>query len=410
MAFIRFLSAVLFSLVVVQASAAMQTRDTNSSDLTGDSICVELMCISATVFPNSTTQYNLSSTGSKTVGWIAMGFGSTMANSPMVIIWPNSDGSVTLSQRAAPAHVMPTVDSNPAREASLDVGLSNFASSNSNPSFIYTVPSVASTDAQAIVWAFATAAPDDSSPSATINEHIDAGTFNLNLTIPFTAGTVPTSSSGSGRSPQEEHVHMIRMHGIVCTIGFLGLLPLGALLARWLRTFSTRWFLGHWFIQTILSGPVIIAGVTLGILAVNLGQGMHLDDTHKNLGAALFVLYFAQLLFGAGIHFIKSRSATGRQPQNYAHALVGLTIIGLSYWQVGIGYSQEYPKTTGMTAPEAVAVVWIFWVAAIPVAYLMGLLLLRRQYRQESGIVMHPNGSSSAGIMQQEMRSTLRTE
>ena len=74
---------------------------------------------------------------------------------------------------------------------------------------------------------------------------------------------------------------MIVAHGIMCTVGFLGLLPLGALLARWLRTFSTRWFAGHWFVQTVLSGPVIIAGVALGILTVNGSGGMHLDDTHK---------------------------------------------------------------------------------------------------------------------------------
>lgn len=51
-------------------------------------------------------------------GWAAMGFGGLMrtylpstyltpAHSPMVIMWPNHDGSFTLSQREASGHVMP---------------------------------------------------------------------------------------------------------------------------------------------------------------------------------------------------------------------------------------------------------------------------------------------------------------
>jgi hypothetical protein len=47
------------------------------------------------------------------------GFGQWMANSPMVIMWANADGTVTLSQRTAPREVMPTLDPNPSRVATL---------------------------------------------------------------------------------------------------------------------------------------------------------------------------------------------------------------------------------------------------------------------------------------------------
>ncbi|KAF7978966.1 hypothetical protein HWV62_44207 [Athelia sp. TMB] len=155
------------------------------------------MCITATVFPNATTQYELSSTGSSALGWIAMGFGAQMANSPMVIVWPNSDGSVTLSQRMAPAEVMPTVVASPPRLASLDVGLSSFASSNSKPFFVYTIPSIAATSSQAVIWAFGGTPPDNASPSATLQQHLDSGTFTLDLTQPLAASS---SSSASGAS------------------------------------------------------------------------------------------------------------------------------------------------------------------------------------------------------------------
>ena len=67
-------------------------------------------------------------------------------------------------------------------------------------------------------------------------------------------------------------------------------------------------------------------------------------------------------MLGALIHFVKPRSSIGRPPQNYVHAILGLAIIGLSYWQVGTGYATEYPEWTGKTVPVGVAVMWIVWV------------------------------------------------
>jgi hypothetical protein len=52
------------------------------------------------------------------------GFGSRMANTPMVIMWINSDGTATLSQRKALSEVMPTVDSSPPRTATMATKLS----------------------------------------------------------------------------------------------------------------------------------------------------------------------------------------------------------------------------------------------------------------------------------------------
>lgn len=53
------------------------------------------------------------------------GFGSHMAGSPMVIMWSNSDGTITLSQRSASSEVQPKLDSNPPRVASLLTNLSS---------------------------------------------------------------------------------------------------------------------------------------------------------------------------------------------------------------------------------------------------------------------------------------------
>ncbi len=164
---------------------------------------------------------------------------------------------------------------------------------------------------------------------------------------------------------------MIVAHAILCTIGFLILLPAGALLARYARTFTGGWFKGHWVFQLAigtsgvgcwcfgwthtddrrvcsmlrfvpdLAGPIIVTGVALGIAAVSSAQAMHLDDDHKKWGVAIFVLYFVQCMVGEVIHRVKPTSWTVRKKrplQNYFHAILGLLVIGLSFYQVSSSY------------------------------------------------------------------------
>ena len=62
-----------------------------------------------------------------------------------------------------------------------------------------------------------------------------------------------------------------------------------------------------------------------------------LDDDHKKWGIALLVLYLVQCSLGAIIHYVKPSSWTvhkKRPAQNYLHAVFGLLIIGLAFYQV----------------------------------------------------------------------------
>lgn len=98
----------------------------------------------------------------------------------------------------------------------------------------------------------------------------------------------------------------------------------------------------------------------------------------------LLSLYLFQVALGAVIHWFKPKSA--RRPiQNYAHAIIGLTIIGLAYLQVNNGYGYKWPLVTGRgPAPDAVGMIWLAWVVIIPVVYFAGLVLLPKQLKQES--------------------------
>lgn len=67
----------------------------------------------------------------------------------------------------------------------------------------------------------------------------------------------------------------------------------------------------------------------------------------QTIGKVLLVLYILQCSLGAFIHFVKIRFRFGRPPQNYAHAVLGLAIVGLSLYQIRLGYSVEWPTATG---------------------------------------------------------------
>jgi hypothetical protein len=350
------------------------------------------MCISAIV-NGSTVEYALQSTGSQTLGWMAMGFGDTMEGSPMVIMWPNSDGSITLSQRKAPQEIMPTVDSNPPRIATLAATLST-ATTDSKAKFVYTISANSDTK-QSIIWAFGTIPPSSSAKDATLQEHLDSGTLVLDLTKTTSTGAAsPSATPGSGSSsspssssnavPLAPYQRMIVAHAIFCTIGFLLFLPAGALLARYFRTFTPKWFTGHYIAQFYIAGPTIVVGVALGIKSVVRTGGTHFNDDHKKWGLAIFILYLAQIGFGAFIHWVKPKNRTARPPQNYGHAVVGLAIIGMAFYQVRQGFRQEWVKITGrQPVGNAANIVWYVWVVLLPVLYLAGLVLLRRQFSQE---------------------------
>ncbi|KAJ7090918.1 hypothetical protein B0H15DRAFT_837317 [Mycena belliarum] len=380
---------ILSLFVLASASSEIARRDA-----TGDSKCTSNMCIAA-VLNGSTVQYTLTGTGKRTVGWLGMGFGTQMSNTPMVILWGNSDGTVTLSQRQAPAEIMPTVVANPPRTATLSTALSSTSGSST---FVFTIPANSGETKQPLIFAFGSANPGSSAQDAGLQQHLDYGVLQLDLSKSLTSSTTtasggsPTSgtSTGGGNSsgptndiPLTPQQRLILAHAIFCVVGFALMLPVGVLVARYLRTFTPTWYTAHWIAQFGIAGPTIIAGVALGFKAAG-KYGITIWDDHKKMGVVLFVLYLVQCAVGAFIHYVKAKKATGRPPQNYFHAVFGLTIIALGMYQIRTGYKEEWPNYTGLgSVPNSVNIVWTLWCVLLPVMYAAGLLFLRKQYRQE---------------------------
>jgi hypothetical protein len=111
---------------------------------------------------------------------------------------------------------------------------------------------------QDIIYAYGSTDPGSADPAASLVQHLDQGALQLNLAKSIssngtTSGSQPTTGSGTATpsfsNPLLPYQKLIVAHAIFCTLGFLLLLPAGVLLARYLRTFITTWFKGHWIVQ-----------------------------------------------------------------------------------------------------------------------------------------------------------------
>ncbi|KAG5642829.1 hypothetical protein DXG03_002060 [Asterophora parasitica] len=160
-------------------------------------------------------------------------------------------------------------------------------------SFGYTIPSNGDKQ-QFVIFAYGTTNPGSSDVNADLVQHFEYRTVYFDLTKNLTPATPATpATTSSGAKPTTSHAassddipllpyqRMIVAHAIFCVVGFLLFLPGGALLARYLRTYSPTWFTGHWAIQLVISGPTIVAGAALGVASVNKAGARHLDDSHK---------------------------------------------------------------------------------------------------------------------------------
>ena len=255
--------------------------------------------------------------------------------------------------------------------------------------FLIVTTSQANSDTtQRIIWAFGTQNPGSSSVSASIQIHLDSGTSSLDLTKAITSsdgGLNPASGnngagSGSVSTPLLPYQRLIVAHALILTVAFLLFLPLGALVARWLRTTTPSWFRAHAILQAFVAGPLILVGLILGVVSADQSGSEHQGSTHKRWGAALVVLYIVQVLLGVFIHYVKPSATAmtarrqgklsapfvrpGKRPaQNYFHAVLGLAIIAISFYQVRTGYDTEWVNATGREElPNAVDVVWYLWI------------------------------------------------
>ncbi|KAF9448361.1 hypothetical protein P691DRAFT_729823 [Macrolepiota fuliginosa MF-IS2] len=341
-----------------------------------------------------------------------------MDQSHMVMLWPNEDGTVTLSQRYGEEHHEPQVFPNPPRIATVvDPVVTSWQLPNSTR-MAFKIPAnktaLAENPVERLIWAYSMSRPE-ADPFADVLGHYRAGRIKVN----FSKEAIPPPSFGEQpngnihqlpppsddsatfestivhTSPWGNHEKLITAHGILLAFGFLVLLPAGSLIARWTRTVTPKWFKAHSIVNMSIAMPIILIGWLLGPMAVAEHQAGHLITTHQICGVFILMLYLLQVWLGRYIHRRKAEGFVPvnrpHPPSNILHVCLGLSMMGFAFFQVRSGLD-EWEYATGRGPLHAWCHdLWLAWTVIVPLAYIAGLALVPRQFYQERQRIM-PGG------------------
>ncbi|KAI9437551.1 hypothetical protein H4582DRAFT_2129385 [Lactarius indigo] len=319
-----------------------------------------------------------------------------MGDSPMVVVWPSrgADGeynSVALSQRKAPYEVMPTPDPHPPFVAKLSLTDTYVRASPISFPFLLSKesfckvtvenPQIAFTrnappdGMQSIIWAFNRMPPGSDDPDAPISIHHKVGRGKLNLTrIPPIPAEPPEPlppppPPDEGENHDDDHDgrggSASFVHGVLCTAGFLLVLPSGALVARYAKaTGSPRAFFLHRLLQFGVAGASIVGGTLAYLFMDDHSSGM----AHKVGGAGLVLLYVVQCAIGSWVHRIPPESRTGA----HGALLAGLggTIVLLAFVETWLGLISAGRST----------LVWSALLFVVPSLYVVGVMTVQRRF------------------------------
>ncbi|KAF9533399.1 hypothetical protein CPB83DRAFT_845199 [Crepidotus variabilis] len=370
--------------------------------LKGEYVCRTAVCVVATV-ENDVVTYEVTPRVPQ-LGWVAVGFGEHMAGTHSVILWKNADGTTTLSQRYADGYSEPKLVDSPPRLAKLVEPKHLLPTSASSTTFAFQV-SANSNSSNATpenhIFAFSEIPPKDKSPSASISRHQQTGYMSFNFAKDFVAPKASSGSHSTGQGHASTHENyglkysrmekLIILHALLVSFGFLVLLPAGSLIGRYGRVYTPRWFKLHWTTNFGIAGPVITLGALLGPAVVWSKQSFrtHLANGHERFGVVLLLVYYAQVYLGRYIHARRNQLAkqgpikAPHPPLNILHIVLGVSIIGLSFFQVRSGL-QWWEALTGRGAITPWAwPLWHIWGLVFFVAYFVGYAFLPRQLRME---------------------------
>ncbi|KDN46120.1 CBD9-like protein [Tilletiaria anomala UBC 951] len=331
-----------------------------------------------------TTHFTLlSSKVGTSLGWLAIGTGSTMAGSNMMIGWVNADNSVTMSQRTANRNSDPstTIGKLPAFQPDS----AGSKSETNGTAFVWKLPaspsssgsSTGSMKTVSFIWATSPQGPSSNSATSTIRQHTASGTFILDLTkayMPTDAGSNSAAGSGAGglaappaaQGASSTRQTVIIIHLLCAILAWLLLAPAGVLIGRFGRTTLSNWMFKHRAVQ-LAAVLFAVTAAALGAAAASVvpdsggNSGWHGSVGYLVAGGAL-----AQALLGqAGTMLFHAR---GIRALNYVHMPLGLSLVLLAVVNIGKGF------TLWGYAPTWVPYALYAWAALCALAYIGGLV------------------------------------
>ncbi|XP_077227121.1 auxin-responsive family protein [Tasmannia lanceolata] len=201
------------------------------------------------------------------------------------------------------------------------------------------------------------------------------GPANLNSkgTLDLLKGESSSSSSGGGSNSR---LRDRNIHGVLNAVGWGILMPIGAIIARYLRTFESAdpaWFYLHVGCQ-VSAYAVGLAGWITGLKLGGKSVGVRYT-AHRNIGIALFSLATLQVF--SALLLRPNKDHKFRRYWNYYHHSVGFTVIILSVINIFKGFNILEPEMKWKTAYASVIIV--LGVIAALLEVITWIVVLRRR-------------------------------
>lgn len=287
-----------------------------------------------------------------------------MTSADMLLVYANGKGNVTLSPRFSSGHEQPTYDANIDTELLEGSGIANGVMTANIRCGNCARNGKINFGSTSGTWIHArqSGSPlNTEEQQATITEHTEYGVFTWDFTPavggestnPFTnanSNQITQSTSSADNTSSSNRTTMILAHGILASLAFLILFPVGAILIRLASFPSLIWI--HAGIQ-LLAWVLFIVAFSLALAYTSQSPSL-LSDSHPIIGFVLVALTTLQPLTGWLHHriFLRTRS---RSVASYTHLWVGRVAIVLGMINGGLGLKLAGTSTGYVIAYSVVA-------------------------------------------------------
>ncbi|KAI9749782.1 MAG: hypothetical protein M1815_002277 [Lichina confinis] len=336
---------------------------------TGSDICFSLSIPDTTVSSgDGDVFFQLSAPTS--LAWVALGQGDRMSGSNIFVMYTSAGGTnVTVSPRLVQGYVEPEYNSDAQLELLEGSGVSDgIMTANVKCSSCQSWPGGSmdfTSSSGSWIYAYRSGdSLDTDDTDASIRQHSDEGVFDFDFAAarddvsasanPFAAESdatvVETSTLSDSSSPDSERQRRILIaHGVLASLVFVMLLPIGAISVRvlsspWLVKFHAAW--------QIFAMLVYVAGFGLGVYIAD--ELAYLDNHHPVIGMVIFGVLFFQPILGQ-LHHSAFKKKGVRTLWSHAHIWLGRTIILVGIVNGGLGLRLADNTTVGKIVYAVVA-------------------------------------------------------
>ncbi|KAF5726557.1 Auxin-responsive family protein [Tripterygium wilfordii] len=294
---------------------------------------------------NSTLSIAFIATPAKPDGWIAWAInptGTGMAGSQSLVAYKDSNGSMVVKTYdiASYGSIVP-------KKLALDVWDTSAESSGGVMRMFAKIKVPADLAAAGKVNQVWQVGPGVGSNGMLQKHDFAAANLNAKATLNLL--------SGEGSSAADPRLKSKNIHGVLNAVSWGILFPLGAIIARYMRTFESAdpaWFYLHVFCQ--ISAYVIgVAGWGTGLKLGSESQGITYT-IHRNIGIALFTLATVQMF---ALFLRPKKDHKYRVYWNVYHHSIGYSILALGIYNVFRGLHMLNPEDKWRTAYYGVIVV-----------------------------------------------------